>query len=934
MFDGRGVVMEFRLLGPVEVWTAAGPVDVGPSRQRAVLAALLVDAGRPVTVETVIDRVWGDTPPDRVRHTLYVYVARLRKALGSSRLLNRSGGYVLAVDPGQVDLHVFRSQVARARAASCPEAERATLLRRALDLWRGTPLADVPGEWAAQVREGWRQQHLEAAVSWAQAALSAGAPGALVGPLVELSTEHPLAEPLVAALMRALHASGRRAEALDCFARIRKRLADELGVDPGAELQALHQAILRSDAAPASVSAPAPAPSPAQLPLDVHGFTGRAEALAQLDRTLQGSAEQPTAVVISAIAGTAGVGKTALAVHWAHRITDRFPDGQLYVNLRGFDPSGSVVAPAEALRGFLDALEVPSHRVPSTIEAQATLYRSLLTGRRMLVVLDNARDAEQVRPLLPGSATCLVLVTSRNQLTSLVAAEGAQPLPLDLLTRDEARQLLVRRLGEARLAAEPAAVDEVIDACAGLPLALTIVAARAVTNPKRPLGSLARELHEARNRLDVLDAGDPTADVRSVFSWSYRMLSPGPARLFRLLSVHPGPDIGVEAAASLAGLTTDAVRPVLTALVAAHLLTEHVTGRYANHDLLRVYSAELAERTDSEEDRRDALRRALDHYLRTAHAAALLVDPQREPILSDQPVPGVTPDPLADRAEALAWFAATHATLLAAIRSAAAAGFDTHTWQLAWTVTDHLQRQGHWNDQLAVHSAALDAAVRLHDWSAQSRAHRHLARAYTLLARYDDAQIHHRSALDLSRELGDHNGQAQTHMNLSALYTRQGLHRKALGHSQQALELFRAAGRVGGQARSLNMVGWNLVNLGDFEEAVTSCQQALVLLSEIDDRYGEAVTWDTLGYAYSHLGDHRQAIACYQRFYELFPDFDDHYDKAHALVRLGDSHLALGETGPARDVWRRALAIFEELDHPDADGVRGKLENLQREAAT
>jgi len=673
---------------------------------------------------------------------------------------------------------------------------------------------------------------------------------------------------------------------------------------------------------------------PAQLPLDVYGFTGRTGELARLDAILANAGRQPTAVVISAIAGTAGVGKTALAVHWAHRVADRFPDGQLYVNLRGFDPSGSVVAPAEALRGFLDALEVPSHRVPSTIEAQATLYRSLLTGRRMLVVLDNARDAEQVRPLLPGSATCLVLVTSRNQLTSLVAAEGAQPLPLDLLTRDEARQLLVRRLGEARLAAEPAAVDEVIDACAGLPLALTIVAARAVTNPKRPLGSLARELHEARNRLDVLDAGDPTADVRSVFSWSYRMLSPGPARLFRLLSVHPGPDIGVEAAASLAGLTTDAVRPVLTALVAAHLLTEHVTGRYANHDLLRVYSAELAERTDSEEDRRDALRRALDHYLRTAHAAALLVDPQREPILSDQPVPGVTPDPLADRAEALAWFAATHATLLAAIRSAAAAGFDTHTWQLAWTVTDHLQRQGHWNDQLAVHSAALDAAVRLHDWSAQSRAHRHLARAYTLLARYDDAQIHHRSALDLSRELGDHNGQAQTHMNLSALYTRQGLHRKALGHSQQALELFRAAGRVGGQARSLNMVGWNLVNLGDFEEAVTSCQQALVLLSEIDDRYGEAVTWDTLGYAYSHLGDHRQAIACYQRFYELFPDFDDHYDKAHALVRLGDSHLALGETGPARDVWRRALAIFEELDHPDADGVRGKLENLQREAAT
>src|SRR6266540_2922605 len=792
MFDGRGVVMEFRLLGPVEVWTAAGPVD----------------AGRPVTVETVIDRVWGDTPPDRVRHTLYVYVARLRKALGSSRLLNRSGGYVLAVDPGQVDLHVFRSQVARARAASCPEAERATLLRRALDLWRGTPLADVPGEWAAQVREGWRQQHLEAAVSWAQAALSAGAPGALVGPLVELSTEHPLAEPLVATLMRALHASGRRAEALDCFARIRKRLADELGVHPGAELQALHQAILRSDAAPASVSAPAPAPSPAQLPLDVHGFTGRAEALAQLDRTLQGSAEQPTAVVISAIAGTAGVGKTALAVHWAHRITDRFPDGQLYVNLRGFDPGGTVMHPGEAIRGFLDALQVPAQRIPSDLAAQVSLYRSLLAGKRMLVVLDNARDADQVRPLLPGAPGCLVLVTSRNQLTSLVAAEGAQPLTLDLLTEAEARQLLTRRLGAHRTTAEPHAVQSMVAACARLPLALAIVAAHAATRPAQPLAELAEQLRKSRTCLDAFD------------------------------------------------------------------------------DLLRTYAAELANTLDTDDERRYAQHRTLDHYLHTADTAALLLDPSRDPVVTTPPATGTLLEPMLDQRQAMSWFATEYPVLLAATGRSAVTGFDRHCWQLAWAMSTHFARQGHWHSWLATYRTALAAASRLADPAGQARIHRGLGRASVWLARYDDAHRHYRRALDLYGQSADIKGQAHTEYDLAEVCILQGQHADALQHLQRAQDGYRLVDDTVAQARTFNGLGWCNAQLGGYEQTIAYCEQSLALLLEAADAYAEAET----------------------------------------LVHLGDAHHGASDVAAAREEWQRALAILSELDHPGVEQIRARLQ--------
>jgi hypothetical protein len=670
------------------------------------------------------------------------------------------------------------------------------------------------------------------------------------------------------------------------------------------------------------VSAPA---APAQLPADVAGFAGRDHHLARLDQLLQHSADQPTAVVISAIAGTAGVGKTALAVHWAHRVRHRFPDGQLYVNLRGFHPSGSVMAPAEALRSFLDALGIAPQRIPANVDAQAALYRSQLADKRVLVLLDNARDTDQARPLLPAAPGCLAVVTSRNQLTGLITAVGAHSLTLDLLTSDEARQLLTRRLGSHRVTAEPAAVEQLITACVRLPLALAIVVAHAAIQPQLPLAALSTQLRVAQDRLDVLSTGDPVADLRAVFSWSYRQLSPDTARLFRLLGLHPGPDISRPAAASLAGLPPSLARPLLTGLARTNLITEHTPGRYTLHDLLRAYATEQGHSHDPDAGRQAAIHRVLDHYLHTAHAAERLLNPHREPITLSPPQPGVTPEQVTERGQALAWFTIEHRVLLAALHHAVAAGFDTHTWQLAWTITTFLAFQGHWHDLSATQETALAAARRSANRPARAYAHRTLGYARLQMGRYDEAHTHLRHALTLYRELADHTGQARTHRDLGLLFDRQRRHREALTHAQQAYAVFETIGHQVGQAHALNDIGWYHAQLDDHQQALTYCQRALTLFQELGDRHGEAATWDSLGYTEHHLGHHAKAITCYQYALDLHRRVGDRYFEAKTLNRLGDIHHATGDTDAANTAWQHALDVLTELDHPDADHVHTKL---------
>ncbi|MCX4474489.1 tetratricopeptide repeat protein [Micromonospora sp. NBC_01655] len=698
---------------------------------------------------------------------------------------------------------------------------------------------------------------------------------------------------------------------------------------------------------PAGAVAPQPAgPPPAQLPGEPAWFTGRAAALRELDGLLPGDpvGEDATgitrtggtgsgdgtgrAVVISAIAGTAGVGKTTLAVHWAHRIAHRYPDGQLYVNLRGFDLDGRAVPPGEALRGFLAALHVPPQRVPTDLPGQSALFRSLLADRRVLVLLDNARDDEQVRPLLPGSPGSLVVVTSRNRLTGLVVSDGARPVTLDLLAPGESRELLGRRLGRGRAGTEPAALNEIVRRCAGLPLALAIVAARAVGQPDVPLASLAAELRATNgDRLAALETGDPATDVRAVFSWSYRALDAESARLFRLLGLHPGPDVARPAVASLAGLPLSRVGPLLVGLARANLLTERVPGRYAMHDLLRAYASELCHEADPEAERAAARSRLLDHYLHATYAADHLLDPYRlaRPATLPVPEPGVTVGDRPDHAWATGWFAAEHHVLLAAVEQAAGTGLDRHAWTLAAALTTYLDRRGHWPELAAAHRTALAAARRRGDLAGQALAHRGLAIACTWLGDHRGAHLHYGRDLELYRELGDDTGRAHTHLGVSWVLARQGQHRAALDETQRALDLYRAAGYRVGQAKALNNLGWLHARLGEPGPALRCCRAALRLHEENGDRHGAALTWDSLGYVHHGRGDHGQAASCYRRALALHRELGDRYDEAEVLDNLGDTERAAGDLAAARRAWRAASAIFDELRHPDADRPRAKL---------
>ncbi|MEU4480170.1 BTAD domain-containing putative transcriptional regulator [Micromonospora sp. NPDC023966] len=595
--------MEFRLLGPLEAVSAGRTLQLGGARLPALLATLLLNANQAVSGENLARALWTQ-PPRAAESNIRTYVARLRGQFGApgegeSRLISGPGGYRLRVRSDELDLTRFTELVAEGRQA-VDRADRAVALdrlRRALDLWRGDPLAGVHGGPQLGV-EGARleERRLDVVEQWAEVALAAGRAEEVATELARIVPQHPLREQLWVLLMLAYYRSGRQAAALAAYRDVYRLLDQELGIRPGRPLQRLQQRILAADRALDLPQRPAPAvagaaPRPRQLPADLATFAGRGEQVATLDAlTGDPAADRPATVTVALITGTAGVGKTALAMHWAHRVVHRFPDGQLYANLRGFDPTEPPVDPAETLRGFLDALGVPPERIPVGLDARAALYRSLVAGRRMLIVLDNARDAGQVRPLLPGSPGCLAVATGRGWLSGLIATAGAYPMELDLLPVGEARDLLVGRLGARRVAGEPAAVDEIISRCARLPLALALVAARAATRPDRPLGAVAAELRRGDGGLEAFRDGDPVLDVRTVLSWSYRALDPAARGLFRLLGTHPDPEISVADAVGLAGAPTPVVRRWLADLAEARLVTECRPERYAMHALLRAYA--------------------------------------------------------------------------------------------------------------------------------------------------------------------------------------------------------------------------------------------------------------------------------------------------------------------------------------------------------
>jgi tetratricopeptide (TPR) repeat protein len=575
---------------------------------------------------------------------------------------------------------------------------------------------------------------------------------------------------------------------------------------------------------------------------------------------------------------------------------------------------------------LLDGFEVPPTRIPASVDAQVALYRSTLAERRVLVVLDNARDAEQVRPLLPGAGGCLTVVTSRENLSGLVVSDGAVPVVLDLMPVDEARELIARRIGDRRAAAEPAAVTRIVERCARLPLALAVVAARAATHPRFALSAVAEELGSLGS-LDVLGGPDVTTDVRAVLSWSYLQLSPEGARLFRLLGLHPGPDVTAPAVASLAGTSLPQARTVLAELARTNLVAENAPNRYRCHDLLRRYASELVEADDAGV-RTAALHRMLDHYLHTAHRAAMLLNPNRHPITLAEATPGARPEPLADHDRALAWLTAERPVLVPVTRLAAAGGFGRHTWQLAWTLTTFLDRRGHWQDRVAVHERAVEAAGRLGDAEGLAYAHRGLGLAHFRLGRYPQARENLLRALEFFRERADRAGQAHTHLDLAWVCDRQAAFADALEHANRALVLHRAAGHRPGEASALNAVGWFHATLGERDTALARCEEAHGLFRRLGDRIGEAATWDSLGYVNHQLGRYESAIECYGQAVDLFREAGDRYHEAESLRKLSGAFLAAADTDHAYGHGRSALRILDELGHPDADEVRLHLAHL------
>lgn len=922
--------VRFMVLGTLRVCRGETELDVGGPQERAFLALLLARAGQPVAVSEILDVLWGAEPPRSAVNVVRRHVGSLRRLLEPGlparaegrRLVRDAGGYRLVTDGDGADLPRFRTlwEAARAGADTAP-AHAVELLTEALSLWHGPMGEGIPSPARSHpVFAGVERERLAAAGELAETALRAGLPERALPQLRRVAADHPLDEPVHARLLRLLAASGHRTEALAVYETVRARLAEELGIDPGPELRDAH------DALPGEGTLPFVPPS--QLPSDLPLFTGRGAELGELPQLFDAELPHPGTVVIGAVGGMAGVGKTTLAVHWAHRVADRFPDGQLYVNLRGFDPSGAVMDPGEALRGFLDALGVPPERVPHGREAQAALYRSVLAGRRVLVVLDNARDTEQVTPLLPGSPGCLTLVTSRDELAGLVAAHGARSLTLRPFDAARTRAFLVRRLGAARVAAEPRAAEEIGALCAGLPLALACVAARAAAHPHFQLADVAAELREAHGSLDAFARADASVDVGTVFSWSTNAVSPDAARLFRLLALHPGPDVSLRAAAALAGLPERRTRRLLTELTGLHLIAEHRPARYSFHDLLRAHAGELVHDHENETDRETALDRLHHHYLHTAHAADRLLAPNSDPLPPPPAPEGARPAPLADDHEALAWLTAEHAVLLAVVATAADCGRAARerlACQLAWSLEPFFDRRGHWHDALTAQDTALATARRLADPVLLARGLRGLARIEGRLGLHTRAVPRLEQALDLFTGLGDDTGRANTHRSLGWECDQRGDLPGALRHNQLALALFRDLSDRAAQASVLNSVGWYHALLGDHRQALKHCYEALRMLQELGDRYGQAATWDSIAYAHHHLGRHPHALLGYRNALALLRDLGVPYVEAGILTRVGDTHLAMGDEPSARAAWTDALALLRGLGHPDAEAVEERL---------
>ncbi|GIG69193.1 AfsR/SARP family transcriptional regulator [Phytomonospora endophytica] len=924
----------FRLLGPVSAVSVGpdGPVSVqlGGPRQRSVLAALLLHANVEVPYRALVPLVW-DVPPGSALANLRKYVWQLRRAFNVAGLpatrLTGEGGVLLTVGPGELDTDVFTAHADKGRIALAAGDPRTAAgeLRAALAAWRGDALTGVePTERLTAVALGLTEQRAAVELLHARARLALGEHQDVVGDLRGLLIADPTREEVVRLSMLALYRAGRRSEALALFRATSERLADQ-GLEPGAPLAELHRGVLRDDPVlgaerpPVTRSVPDSPDVPAQLPHTVEAFAGRAAALSELDGLLAGSR------AVAVVSGSAGVGKTTLAVHWAHRARGAFPDGQLYVDLHGFGPAAAVVDPSEALRRLLTALGAAGREIPDGLDERAAHFRSLVDGRGLLVVLDNARDAAQVRPLLPGSAGSVTVVTSRDLLSGLVTTHAARPVVLGALTFAESRDLLAARLGTDRVAAEPAAVRRLIELCAHLPLALAITAARAAVSTGKSLHALGGELAEAR--LDAFADHDPEADLRTVFSWSYTALSAPAARLFRLFGLLPLPDLSVAEAVALTGNGESETRDALAELAAAHLFTERAQGRFGAHDLLREYGSERAELECEEAERRAARERILGYLAHAAHDASSVLQAGRSECKSPPFVDGVRREPFLDKETAATWLFANADTVLALITMATKNGHDAFVWPMTEAIAWTLSREWRWGDMLASCRSTVEAADRLGSKPAAAYAHRMCGYALSYLAGPAEVDEHYRASADLYLEVGDPDGVGQLERQLGGAMLRWGRPRESLEHNRRALKMYRAAGNGSGVANTLNGIGWAHFTLGEYADALSACEEALAIQLE-DDEYGAVATWDSLGQIHLKTGAHTRALECVKAAVALAGRVGGEVLLARTYEGLAEVHRTMGDPASARDAWNRALAIHREHKTGADRAIRRKLAEL------
>lgn len=910
--------MDYGLLGTTSVSGADGPISLTRAQSRTLLVLLLLSPGQVVAMHTIIDALWpedGPEPPKNADNAVHQVVKNIRKVLGDPALVERiPPGYLIRADPAEVDACRFRDAVVRARAEKDVQ-RRVALLRNALALWRGAPLNDVPTSALDVERRRLTDLRVEALDLCAAAELELGHHKEVIAELRSWVAEHPVSERLHHHLLVATFRCDGQGEALRAYDSCRRQLVEAAGADPGADLRELHTKILRDDPGLLEAGTATFPSRREQLPFAPRVFTGRTAEL----RTL--SAVSGSEGGLWVITGPGGIGKTTLVIHWAHENRHRFPDGNIFVDLQGHTPGGSPLPTGAALRGFLDAMGVDPRGIPPQHHAQVALWRSLSYGKRMLVVLDNAANAEQITDLLPASGTCTVLITSRDQLTPLIASLGADHLRIGVLDNRDALAVLSARSGKARLAADPAAVRDLLDLCAGLPLALSVVAGRLQTDTTTPLAELVADLREELLTDAATDGG--RVSVPSVLSWSYNSLDEWQARAFCLLGIAPGPDVSLAAAASLLALPTGQTRQLLRRLAEQSLLERTPSGRFRMHDLVRAHAAGRAERDLPEDERGPALRRAIGYYLYSAFAADRLLHPPRTPIPLSPPPAGCVSVELPDRAAAVAWFDVEHRCLLAAQRTAADIAWYEAGWQLAWAAHTFHHRRGHRRDHIVSWRIGKDCAE-AEDAAVRGLVFRLYGGACARAGELDDAQRSFRVALALAERADDVFGQAHTHQFLGWYWLYHGDAPLALTHATTSLTLFESLDDPPNLADVLNLLGLCAVSNGDLPGGLDRCTAALVRAKRGADRDGEAAALDSLGSIAAKRGDHLRAVEHYQRAAILLAELGNTYALADTLERLGDAHL--GCDRDPRVAWNRAMNLFrEQLRDDDADRVQGKL---------